>query len=173
MKLNEETGFYENYGFHRVPFWQTRCFSVAMITLFILLVVIACFLIVRYVLKKRSEKKLPPKAQLLQDLAIIEHEARERQSHSESYFMLTSAIKGFLISQYRLPISQMTAPEIIAYLPTTTTPQRWTDLAKDIFLKSQSIVFGGEHIEGNSIIIIVNRVKEVLELDVDEKDGLE
>ena len=117
MKLNENTGLYENYGLWHVPIWQTEKFQLAvkLAAVFVVLLTVA-FLIRKYV-RYRRRKKLSLWDQALADLNQLKKEHKVDAVYGKEFYVTVSVLlKKYFYDRFGYDVVGKTDEEMIQYL---------------------------------------------------------
>ena len=117
MKLNENTGLYENYGLWHVPIWQTEKFQLAVkVTACLLLFLVIAFFIRKYV-QYRRRKRLSLWDQALADLNQLKKEHKVDVLYGKEFYVTVSVLlKKYFHDRFDYDVVGKTDDEMINYL---------------------------------------------------------
>ncbi len=117
MKLNEETGLYENYGIWHTPFWQTTLFYMIIGGMFLCVIIfLIWFVIKRYRVHKRQQL-IPAWTAALQELRDLENRNVLRVVSGKVFYLaVTSILKRYLEKRYGYDLRGKTDDEVVDYL---------------------------------------------------------
>ena len=115
--MEKQLDFYEIYDYYYQPIWQRGYFKLAIAVLIIILGLLCGFLVVKYFLRKRSEKKLLPWEWAQRELNKLSLEKCVGKSdYKKFYFDLTIILKEYLNRRYGWQTQDKTDEELQKYL---------------------------------------------------------
>jgi hypothetical protein len=141
MKLNEQTGLYENYGTWHIPFWQTHSFKLKVAIFLGIVILCVIILLVKKYLAYRRRKKLPSWEQALRELNYLKQERKINVEHGKEFYLTVSAIlKKYLSERFSYDLIGLSDTESIQYLEKKIFDKHFLE-------KTKSILQGGETIK--------------------------
>lgn len=145
MKLNEETGLYENYGYWHIPFWQTHNFKMAVVICCIIVLLLLIGLIAKKYLDYRRRKKLPIWDQAFLELAQLKKAQKVTVQNGKHFYALVSLLlKRYLQDRFGYDLLGKTDSEAIDYLETQSFDTYLLEEFKVLLQGSQIIKFANE-----------------------------
>ncbi len=142
MKLNEETGLYENYGIWHIPFWQTTTFYIIIgIVVSLLFIFLLWFIIRKYCIGK-GKQNIPTWAVALRKLEELKKQNIATVASGKMFYIATTAIlKQYLEQRYGFDLQGKTDTEVINYLKRENASSELVQDIESIFAGSEMIKF--------------------------------
>ena len=142
MKLNEETGLYENYGIWHIPFWQTTTFYIIVgIAISLLFMLLLWFIIRKYCIGK-GKQNIPTWVVTLRKLEELKKQNIATVASGKMFYLATTAIlKQYLEQRYGFDLQGKTDTEVINYLKRENAPSELVQDIESIFAGSEMIKF--------------------------------
>lgn len=169
MKLNEQTGLYENYGTWHVPIWQTESFKLKVVIIVAILITGIIIILVKKYLAYRKRKKLPSWEQALLELALLKKEHTISIEYGkEFYIRISSVLKKYLSERFGYDLIGSSDQETIKYLEKEHFDTNLLEHIKTILQGGETIKFANaqaaqeqiEHDYINTIAIIQQTIPQ-------------
>ena len=163
MNPLEKYNMYDIYQQWHIPFWQTTFFYWFVSIWIIALIGVILFFGLRWYHKKLALSKKPWEI-ALEKLSLLEKNRYTNQKEiKQCYFIMTSTVKTYLITQYNYPLHGKTDIEIITYIAQETKNKRISELLKEIMNGSLFIRFANAQTVEEQIRHDIQKSKEIIQ----------
>ena len=117
MKLNQETGLYENYGIWHTPFWQTTTFYIICYVLIAILIIALFLFFLKKYRARKAQKSIPSWDVALQELEQLKKSNMVTVAQGKQFYLaITAIIKRYFEKRFGYDVLGKTDKEVITYL---------------------------------------------------------
>lgn len=170
MKINEETGLYENYGLWHTPFWQTETFYVIVKVCAGIAVLVLFVVLYKLYIAYKKRKKISAWDSALRDLQTL-HELQRISiiPAKEFYITLSSIIKTYLYNRFGYDVLSKTDEEIVIYLQEKRCDQGIIDGIRELLQGSIAVKFANASVAQERMADAYNRTLSLIKNSIPQK----
>ncbi len=138
----DQRGLFGIYGQWHVPFWQTKLFIGAIISLVTLMMLVLAVFAIRWYLKKRRIARETPWDYALAKVAGLEmHPCVTKQDGKQLYGTLSYEMKQYVYKRYGYDVKWKTDEELISFLERHEFPEHLLADLREIMMGSSLVKF--------------------------------
>jgi hypothetical protein len=170
MKINEETGLYENYGLWHVPFWQTETFYFVLKVCAVVIALSVCVGLYKAYVAYKKRKKLPAWDAALRDLSNLKNAHKLDAAQGKEFYLATSSIvKTYLCNRFGYDLLSKTDDEVVGYLQEKKADAELTEDVRALLQGSIVIKFAKAQAAQEKINHDYNRAISIVKKTIPQK----